>query len=67
MKINFLPSKLNPILPRAMYVCTLATVSSYAAQQYCHYNMNMCGMSDQYSYLIFAMCNMTGLRPIILA
>ena len=31
------------------------------------YNMNMCGMWDQYSYLIFAMCNMTGLRPIILA
>ena len=40
-------------------------LQSALTQQY--YNMNMCGMSDQYSYLIFAMCNMTGLRPIILA
>ena len=62
MKSYFLPSNSNPILPRAMYVLLL---QSALTQQY--YNMNMCGMSDQYSYLIFAMCNMTGLRPIILA
>ena len=40
---------------------------SLDSQQYYRFNMNMCGMWDQYSYLIFAMCNMTGLRPIILA
>ena len=36
-----------------MYV--LLIQKTLDSQQYYHYNMNMCGMWDQYSYLIFAM------------
>ena len=49
-------------------VCTYSWIqNSLDSQLNYRYNMNMCGMWDQYSYLIFAMCNMSGSRPIILA